>query len=83
MAIIDEVVAKIPEWQGKNISVQQISGGLTNTNYKVEVDGTPYFVRVPGESTELLAVDRNNEYHNSKAAAQAGVAPKGLYHLPE
>jgi thiamine kinase-like enzyme len=83
MAIIDEVIAKIEDWQGKNISVQQISGGLTNTNYKVEVDGTPFFVRVPGESTELLAVDRANEVHNSKAAAEAGVGPKVLYHLPE
>jgi thiamine kinase-like enzyme len=83
MAIIDDVVAKIKDWQGKQISIQPLSGGLTNTNYSVEADGTPYFVRVPGESTELLAVDRNNEYHNSRAAAEAGVAPKVLYHLPE
>lgn len=83
MAIIDEVIAKIEDWKGKQVSVQPLSGGLTNTNYKVEVDGTPYFVRVPGESTELLAVDRANEYYNSKAAAEAGVAPKVLYHLPE
>ncbi len=83
MPIIDEVVAKIQDWQGKNIVIQPLSGGLTNTNYKVEVDGTPYFVRVPGESTELLAIDRANEYHNSKAAAEANVAPKVLYHLPE
>jgi thiamine kinase-like enzyme len=47
------------------------------------VDGNPYFVRVPGESTELLAVDRDNEYHNTKAAAGAGVAPKVLYYLPQ
>ena len=83
MAIIDEVVAKVQDWQGKSVSIQPLSGGLTNANYKVEVDGTPYFVRVPGESTELLAIDRANEYHNSKAAAQANVAPKVLHHLPE
>lgn len=83
MAIIDDVVAKIKDWNGKSVSVQPLSGGLTNTNYKVDVDGTPYFVRVPGESTELLAVDRNNEYHNSKAAAEANVGPQVLYHLPE
>ena len=83
MAIIDEVVAKIEDWRGKNISIQPLSGGLTNTNYKVEVDGTPFFVRVPGESTDLLAIDRNNEYQNSKAAAAANVAPKVLFHLPE
>ena len=83
MVVVEEAVAKIEAWNGKNISIQPLSGGLTNSNYKVEVDGTPYFVRVPGESTELLAVDRNNEYHNTKAAAQAGVAPHVLYYLPE
>jgi len=83
MSVIEEAVAKIDDWSGKTISIQPLSGGLTNSNYKVEVDGTPYFVRVPGESTDLLAIDRNNEYHNTKAAAQAGVAPRVLYYLPE
>jgi thiamine kinase-like enzyme len=83
MAIIDEVVNEIDDWKRKNVSIHPLSGGLTNTNFKVEVDGVPYFVRVPGESTELLAIDRNNEYHNTKAAADAGVAPKVLYHLPK
>jgi len=83
MSIIEEVVSRISDWKGKQVSIQPLSGGLTNTNYKVEVDGIPHFVRVPGESTELLAVNRENEYHNSQAAAQAGVGPKVLYHLPE
>ena len=83
MSVIEEAVGKIEDWRGRNISIQPLSGGLTNSNYKVEVDGTPFFVRVPGESTELLAVDRNNEYHNTKAASETGVAPKVLYYLPE
>ena len=48
-----------------------IPAGLTNTNYRVEVDGTPYFVRIPGVDTDLLAVDRGNEIHNTIAAAEA------------
>ena len=83
MSVIEEAIAKIDDWRGRSISIQPLSGGLTNTNYKVEVDGTPYFVRVPGESTELLAIDRENEYQNTKAAAEAGVAPQVLYYLPE
>ena len=83
MSVIEEVVNKIPDWKNKEISITPLSGGLTNSNFKVEVDGIPYFVRVPGESTELLAVNRENEYHNSKAAFEAGVGPKVLYHLPE
>jgi thiamine kinase-like enzyme len=83
MSVIEEAVSKIDDWKGKAISFHTLSGGLTNTNFKVVVDGTPYFVRVPGESTELLAVNRDNEYHNSKAAEKAGVGPRILYHLPE
>ena len=83
MSVIEEVVAKLDDWKGKDISIQHLSGGLTNTNYKVMVDGTPFFIRVPGEGTELLAIDRNNEYHSAKAAEKAGVGPKVLYHLPE
>jgi thiamine kinase-like enzyme len=83
MSIIEEVVAKLDDWKGREISIQHLSGGLTNTNYKVIVDGTPFFIRVPGAGTELLAIDRNNEYHSAKAAEHAGVGPKVLYHLPE
>ena len=83
MTVIEDAIAKIEDWKGKDVLIEILSGGLTNTNYKVTVDDTPYFVRVPGESTELLAVDRKNEYFNSKAAAEAGVGPKVLYHLPE
>jgi thiamine kinase-like enzyme len=41
------------------------------------------FVRIPGAATELLAVDRANELHNTRAAAEAGVAPRVLHHLAD
>ena len=83
MAVIDEVVKKIEDWKGTDISIQPLSGGLTNSNFKVEVNGVPFFIRVPGESTELLAIDRRNEYYNSKAAAETGVGPRVHYNIPE
>jgi thiamine kinase-like enzyme len=83
MSVIEEVAAKIEDWKGKAITIQPLSGGLTNSNFKVLVDGTPYFVRVPGANTELLAVDRENERFNSVAAAEVGVGPRVLYYLPE
>jgi Predicted choline kinase involved in LPS biosynthesis len=80
---IEQVIAAIPDWRGREVSAELIPAGLTNTNYRVEVDGTPHFVRIPGAATELLAVDRANELHNTSAAAAAGVAPRVLYALPE
>jgi thiamine kinase-like enzyme len=60
---------------GRATLVEPIAAGLTNQNFRVEVEGRPYFVRLPGKSTDLLAVDRANELHNTRAAAEAGVAP--------
>jgi len=80
---IEEVVVRILDWQGKPVEIKPLYGGLTNTNYRVEVDGASFFVRIPGAKTDLLAVDRKNEVFNTKAAAQAGVGPKVIYHLPD
>lgn len=80
---IEQVIARIENWRGRQVKIQPLSGGLTNTNYCVEVDGTPYVVRIPGANTELLAVDRANEYHNTRAAAEAGVGPRLIHYLPD
>jgi thiamine kinase-like enzyme len=63
---------------GRDVEVSQLSGGLTNTNYLVRSGGDRYVVRIPGASTELLAVDRANERHNAAAAATTGVSPRIL-----
>jgi thiamine kinase-like enzyme len=80
---IEQVIAAIPDWSGRTVTAERIPAGLTNTNYRVEVDGTPCFVRIPGADTELLAVDRGNEIHNTIAAAEAGVAPQVVQTVPE
>jgi hypothetical protein len=56
---IEQVIAAIPDWAGRSVTAERIPAGLTNTNYRVEVDGTPFFVRIPGAGTDLLAVDRD------------------------
>lgn len=70
-------------WSGSEIRIEPIAAGLTNQNFRVEVDRTAFFVRLPGASTDLLAVDRANELHNTRAAAEAGVGPKVVQHDPE
>src|SRR5687768_9767449 len=69
-------------WPGSEIRFEPIAAGLTNQNFRVDVDGHAHFVRLPGPSTELLAVDRANELHNTRAAATAGVGPRVLNHDP-
>ena len=79
---IDEVIAAVPAWAGRPVSISAIEGGLTNHNYRVDVDGVPHFVRIPGVATDLLAIDRDNELANTGAAAEAGVGARVVHHLP-
>jgi thiamine kinase-like enzyme len=69
-------------WKGKDMRVSQLSGGLTNENYLVEADDERYVMRIPGQSTELLSIDRANEVFNTKAAATTGIGPQVLEHVP-
>ena len=80
---IEEVAGRISAWHGKQIAIQPLAGGLTNSNYRVQVDDTSYVVRIPGQSTELLAVDRTNEHHNTRAAAAAGVGAGVVHYLAD
>ncbi len=80
---IEQVIEAVPALTGGAVTVERIAAGLTNTNYRVEVDGTPFFVRIPGAATDLLAVDRGNELFNTRAAAEAGVAPRVVATVPE
>jgi thiamine kinase-like enzyme len=76
---IEEIVGRVPGWAGREIRISPILVGLTNSNFRVDVDGCPHFLRIPGPATELLAVDRGNELANTRAAAKAGVGPKVLH----
>jgi thiamine kinase-like enzyme len=64
------------------VKVSQLSGGLTNENYLVQTGGRRYVMRIPGQSTELLAIDRGNEVYNTKAAASTGIGPGVIEHIP-
>ena len=73
---LEEILPLVEVWRGRELNVSDLSGGLTNTNHLVETDGVRYVVRIPGASTELLAVDRTNERHNAAAASATGVSPR-------
>jgi thiamine kinase-like enzyme len=77
----EEAVSRVAMWEGKPVTISSLSGGLTNENYLIEADGCTYVLRVPGRSTELLAIDRANELYNTRAAATTGIGPRVLEHV--
>lgn len=79
---LEEVLAAVPELHDAE-SVEPLTGGLTNTNYKVTSPAGCYVVRISGKDTGLLAIDRENEVHNTIAAAETGVGAPFVAALPE
>lgn len=77
------VVAAVPAWAGAEPVVSPLEGGITNRNFRVDVRGESFVVRLSGRDTELLGIDRAAEHRAATAAAEAGVAPDVFGFLPE
>ena len=60
----------------KSIEVKELTGGITNKNYKITVDGESFVLRMGGNETKHLGIDRKVEYECSRLAAQIGIAPE-------
>src|SRR5438477_8235112 len=79
---IDALIDVVPELRGRR-EVSELAGGLTNTNCKVVTDSGAFVVRISSKDAGLLAIDRDNEYQNTVAAADAGVGAQVVGYLPE
>jgi thiamine kinase-like enzyme len=55
--------------------VTVLGGGITNHNFKVEVDGAAYVLRMGGAKTGLLGIDRAVEHAASLRAEEIGIGP--------
>jgi thiamine kinase-like enzyme len=79
---VEDVLEAVPELHDAT-EVQPLAGGLTNTNYKVTTPRGRYVVRISGKDTGLLAIDRKNEAHNTRCAAESGVGAPLVAAVPE
>lgn len=73
----------MPQWQGQELKIDLLTGGITNKLYRVRLsDGGDYVVRVHGQKTDLF-IDRDVEAENIRRMASAGIAAKLVKYLPE
>ena len=82
MIDISDVIKTVAAWRGQPIHAEPVIGGLTNRSFRVQAGVRTYFVSIPGERSELLAIPRADEIHNTMAAAETGISPRVLDHIP-
>ena len=79
---IAHIVSQVPGWSAERAVVTPLQGGITNQNYRVDIDGASFVLRVGGKGTHLLGIDRERESICAGLASQVGVAPQMLRFLP-
>lgn len=76
---IQEAIDRIEDWKGKDIIYSSVSGGITNPNYKVTVNGEEFFLKIPGAGTSFI--DRNNCHLANMLAGNSNTGPKVMYYF--
>ncbi len=54
---------------------QALEGGITNRNFRAELGGREYVIRIPGSGSAALGINRAAEREANQLAAEAGIAP--------
>lgn len=64
-----------------SLEVKELTGGITNRNYKIDTGSDCYVLRLGGNETKYLGIDRKNEYECTALAWQVGIAPEPVAFL--
>ena len=84
MRLVEGVFAAVERlWPGKHALVAELGGGITNRNYKVDVEGESFVLRMGGAKTSLLGIDREVECEAAERAFDVGVGPEVVAFIPE
>ena len=76
------ILQRIPQFaSAQPTAIKELTGGITNRNFKITINGESYVLRLGGNETIFLGIDRQVEYDCSRLAAQIGVAPDPIAFL--
>jgi thiamine kinase-like enzyme len=68
-------------WPGRAATIEPLGGGITNRNFRVDVGDETFVLRIGGEDTQLLGIDRDSEHAASRVAEELGLGPEVIAFL--
>jgi len=78
----ESILTVFPELKGIDYTITPLTGGITNTLFRIKSDLGDWAVRFYGENTELF-IDRTAEAETMKRMAKIGISPKMIHFSPE
>jgi len=81
-AEVEAVIGRIPQLRGRKVVVEPLGGGLTNRNFHIECGRERFVLRIAGENSGQLGINRRVEYACAQAAFAAGIGPEVVAFFP-
>ena len=79
---VEQIIARVTMWKDRNnIKVFPLEGGITNRNYRVDLENDSFHLRLAGENTSMLGIDRECEYQAALIAGQSGIGPEVVHFI--
>jgi thiamine kinase-like enzyme len=74
---LEAALRDVTPWRGRIIGYTPVLGGISNTNWRIEVANEPttFFLKMPGAGTEMF-IDRDAAFEASKRAETLGIGPR-------
>jgi thiamine kinase-like enzyme len=77
MDALSPILQRIPQLSdARSLEIEELTGGITNKNYKICTEADCYVLRLGGNETRFLGIDRKTEHECSFLASQTGIAPR-------
>jgi len=74
-----EALCLVPGWDAEDLLIEELKGGLTNRVYKVGRGSENYVLRLDGEQTNTVGLNRSRELEILRNASAARLAPSIVY----
>jgi len=81
---VEEAISCVPLWaevKREQIKISPLGGGITNNNFRLDIGGEAFVLRIAGANTELLGINRKWEYEANLTAGKLGIAPEVVYFI--
>ena len=78
--VLRNVFREVPRWRNSEIVCERVSGGISNSNWRVTIvdQQRNVFVKIPGKGTEMF-VNRQASNEAARKAHAAGLGPEVIH----
>lgn len=79
---LENILNRLPQEVRNEMTIQPLLGGMTNQSYRIDRGKETFVLRIFGEGTEQLGINRNSERICTEIVSQSGIGAQVVPWIP-